>query len=124
VAVKKLGVIGCQVRIIPPGIRLPDDFEMTQPPAEEKAPEKPTQAIEAAPAVAPIPAETKPVERKSELDRMLEEEPGTTNASNEIPIDSVKEEPKSEPTVNQSVAEDAPPDKKEAESEPCESKPE
>jgi small subunit ribosomal protein S3 len=26
VAVKKLGVIGCQVRIIPPDVRLPDDF--------------------------------------------------------------------------------------------------
>ena len=45
-AVKKLGVIGCQVRIIPPDVRLPDDFRMEQPavpapaPAEEKKPEK------------------------------------------------------------------------------------
>ncbi len=31
VAVKKLGVIGCQVRIIPPDVRLPDDFRMQQP---------------------------------------------------------------------------------------------
>ncbi len=38
VAVKKLGVIGCQVRIIPPDVRLPDDFQIvkTQVAAEEK----------------------------------------------------------------------------------------
>jgi small subunit ribosomal protein S3 len=127
VAVKKLGVIGCQVRIIPPGIRLPDDFMITPPPAEEKAPETSPQAVEAveaAPAIAPVPAETKPEEKKSELDRMLEEEPGTTNAPNEMPIDSATEAPQSEQTVNQSVAEDALPDEKESESEPCESKPE
>ncbi|HQC12784.1 MAG TPA: 30S ribosomal protein S3 [Methanoregulaceae archaeon] len=31
VAIKKLGVIGVQVRIIPPGARLPDHFEMIAP---------------------------------------------------------------------------------------------
>ena len=35
VAVKKLGVIGCQVRIIPPDVRLPDDFQIEQPKAPE-----------------------------------------------------------------------------------------
>ncbi len=38
VAIKKLGVIGVQVRIIPPGARLPDHFEMIEP--KEKAPKK------------------------------------------------------------------------------------
>jgi small subunit ribosomal protein S3 len=38
VAIKKLGVIGVQVRIIPPGARLPDHFEMIEP--EKKAPKK------------------------------------------------------------------------------------
>jgi small subunit ribosomal protein S3 len=32
VAVKKLGVIGIQVRIIPPGAQIPDHFEITVPP--------------------------------------------------------------------------------------------
>ncbi|MDR2854601.1 MAG: 30S ribosomal protein S3 [Methanomicrobiales archaeon] len=32
VAVKKLGVIGIQVRIIPPGAHIPDHFEITVPP--------------------------------------------------------------------------------------------
>src|SRR5512136_2446496 len=110
VAVKKLGVIGCQVRIIPPGIRLPDDFEITPPPAEVKAPETSTPAVEAVETavIAPVPAETKHEEKKSELDKMLEEEPGTTNAPSEMPIDSATEEPKSEQTENPSVAEDAP----------------
>jgi len=78
VAVKKLGVIGCQVRIIPPDVRLPDDFRMELPieaapapaPAEEKKQEK-------APAAKPAPeqaAETVP-EKKSDLDQLLESEP-------------------------------------------------
>jgi small subunit ribosomal protein S3 len=32
VAVKKLGVIGIQVRIIPPGAQIPDHFEITVEP--------------------------------------------------------------------------------------------
>jgi small subunit ribosomal protein S3 len=35
VAVKKLGTIGVQVRIIPPGAKLPDHFEIIEPEAEE-----------------------------------------------------------------------------------------
>ena len=38
VAIKKLGVIGVQVRIIPPDARLPDHFEMIVP--KEKPPKK------------------------------------------------------------------------------------
>ena len=83
VAVKKLGVIGCQVRIIPPDVRLPDDFRMELPveaapapaPAEEKKQEK-------APAAKPAPepaAEAAP-EKKSDLDQLLESEPSSERA--------------------------------------------
>jgi len=101
VAVKKLGVIGCQVRIIPPDVRLPDDFRMTQPAAAptvvEKKPEK-APAQEPAPAPAP--------EKKSDLDQLLESEPSSAPA----PLDEVKVE---------GVAEDAPLSEEKADSEPC-----
>jgi len=59
VAVKKLGVIGCQVRIIPPDVRLPDDFQIEQAQAE--------------PAAAPVAAPAQQAaEKKSELDQLLE----------------------------------------------------
>jgi small subunit ribosomal protein S3 len=38
IAVKKLGVIGVQVRIIPPGAKLPDDFSIIEPKKEKKKP--------------------------------------------------------------------------------------
>ncbi len=38
VAVKKLGTIGCQVKIIPPGAMLPDHFEVLEP--QPESPEK------------------------------------------------------------------------------------
>ena len=81
VAVKKLGVIGCQVRIIPPDVRLPDDFRMEQPavpapaPAEEKKPEKAP-----APKPAPEQAEQPAPEKKSDLDQLLESEPSSEPA--------------------------------------------
>jgi small subunit ribosomal protein S3 len=68
VAVKKLGVIGCQVRIIPPGSKLPDDFQIVPPQA-------PPKLAEAAPAAAPseaVPVEVKEAAKKSELDQLLE----------------------------------------------------
>ena len=88
VAVKKLGVIGCQVRIIPPDVSLPDDFRIELPveaapalaPVEEKKPEK-------APAPKPVPeqaAETAP-EKKSDLDQLLESEPSSEPAP--VPMD-------------------------------------
>jgi len=51
IAVKKLGVIGCRVRIVPPDVELPDDFRIVEPAGEvleEEAPEteKPTLAEE------------------------------------------------------------------------------
>jgi small subunit ribosomal protein S3 len=103
VAVKKLGVIGCQVRIIPPDVRLPDDFRMEQPvqaaPAvEEKKPEK---APSPKPAAAPAP------EKKSDLDQLLESEPSPAPA------------PMDEPARSEGVAEDAPLPEENADIEPC-----
>ncbi len=47
IAVKKLGVIGCRVRIIPPDVELPDDFRIVEPAAEaseqEEEPSRPTE---------------------------------------------------------------------------------
>jgi small subunit ribosomal protein S3 len=104
VAVKKLGVIGCQVRIIPPDVRLPDDFRIEKPQAAPEVVEvKPAKAPAAArePEAASIP------EKKSDLDQLLESEP----AAAPTPLD--------EPAAAQGVAEDAPlPDEK-ANSEPC-----
>jgi len=108
VAVKKLGVIGCQVRIIPPDVRLPDDFRMELPieaapapaPAEEKKQEK-------APAAKPAPeqaAETVP-EKKSDLDQLLESEP------------SPEPSPLGEAAV-EGVAEEAPLPEEKAQAEP------
>jgi small subunit ribosomal protein S3 len=102
VAVKKLGVIGCQVRIIPPDVRLPDDFRMEQPaqaaPVVEKKPER-------SPAPEPV-AEPAP-EKKSDLDQLLESEP----AAEPSPLD--------ETARAEGVAEDAPLPEQKAESEPC-----
>jgi small subunit ribosomal protein S3 len=106
VAVKKLGVIGCQVRIIPPDVRLPDDFQIQKP---QVAPE----AVETKPAKGP--AVPQPVaapvssEKKSDLDQLLESEPAAAPS----PLDeaSVK--------ANVGVAEDAPLPEERADSEPC-----
>jgi small subunit ribosomal protein S3 len=72
VAVKKLGVIGCQVRIIPPGTKLPDDFQIIQPQAPPKAAEASAEAAPTHPEA--VPAEVKEEAKKSELDQLLEAE--------------------------------------------------
>jgi small subunit ribosomal protein S3 len=76
VAVKKLGVIGCQVRIIPPDVTPPDQFTIKKvvvPEAEAKA-ETPAPATD-----------TKVAEEKrSELDKLLEAEPGAPEAVPEV----------------------------------------
>lgn len=83
IAVKKLGVIGCQVRIIPPDAILPDQFTM----APVQAPEAPQAKPAEAPA-APAQAEAKPAEeKKSDLDVLLEASPKTSEA----PPDAVQE---------------------------------
>lgn len=74
VAVKKLGVIGCQVRIIPPDVTPPDQFKILvqSPEAEQK--------IETS-----APASAKPAEeKKSELDKLLEAEPGTPESAPQV----------------------------------------
>jgi len=126
VAVKKLGVIGCQVRIIPPGVRLPDDFKMSKPEAEEEFSEKahPISPAEAAQVSIPVSVEEKPEEKKSELDKMLEEEHPAENANQEMPSKRVGEESEESPSANESVAEDAFLSEQQPEIEPCEGKPE
>jgi len=46
IAVKKLGVIGCRVRIVPPGVVLPDDFHIVAPPVAEGAEQPPAEEVE------------------------------------------------------------------------------
>jgi small subunit ribosomal protein S3 len=75
IAVKKLGVIGCQVRIIHPDSRPPDKFNINP---QEVAPEPVEKPVEApAPAPAPTPEPAKPAPEKSELDQLLESEPAS-----------------------------------------------
>jgi small subunit ribosomal protein S3 len=108
VAVKKLGVIGCQVRIIPPDVRLPDDFQIEAP----QAPPAPEPAPSAAPAPAPVPAPTPAPaeEKKSELDQLLESEPEAAE---------VKPEPLEEPSMPaENATEIAPLSEEKAISEP------
>jgi|WetSurMetagenome_2_1015567.scaffolds.fasta_scaffold10287_5 small subunit ribosomal protein S3 len=109
VAVKKLGVIGCQVRIISPDVRLPDDFRIEAPPAaapvEEPKPAKAPSAPAPAPAAAPAP------EKKSDLDQLLESEPAAAAAPSPLDEPSAK--------VSEGVAEDAPLPEEKADSEPC-----
>ncbi|MGA9097589.1 MAG: 30S ribosomal protein S3 [Methanotrichaceae archaeon] len=112
VAIKKLGVIGCQVRIIPPDTRPPDQFQIVPPQAPPELQEKPvgaaaTIAPETVPEAAPAPATAVP-EKKSELDQLLEAEPTAESA--------VVEEP---PKAEENAAESTPSDKSE-ESKPVE----
>lgn len=74
VAVKKLGVIGCQVRIIPPEVTPPDQFKIIAPEAPPVAQEKPVEVV-APPAPAEPQAPQATEEKKSELDQLLEAEP-------------------------------------------------
>ena len=74
VAIKKLGTLGCKVRIIQPGVVLPDSFrikeagEIVSEPAEKpvekpaEAPKKESAAKPKAPAAAPVKAVEKAVE--------------------------------------------------------------
>jgi small subunit ribosomal protein S3 len=105
VAVKKLGVIGCQVRIISPDVRLPDDFLIEAPPAVAPAAEtKPAK-----PSAAPAPVAAQAPEKKSDLDQLLESEP----VAAPLPLDE------SSGKSIEGVAEDAPLPEEKADSEPC-----
>ncbi|MDD4651936.1 MAG: 30S ribosomal protein S3 [Methanothrix sp.] len=107
VAVKKLGVIGCQVRIISPDVRLPDDFQIEAPPAAAPVEEPKPAKAPAAPAPAPVAAPAP--EKKSDLDQLLESEP--------VAAPSPLDEPSGK--VSEGVAEDAPLPEEKADSEPC-----
>ena len=103
VAVKKLGVIGCQVRIIPPDVRLPDDFRIEKPPVA-------VPVVETKPvAKPPVPVETPAPEKKSDLDQLLESEPVAVPS----PLDESSMKP------NEGVTEDASLPEEMADSEPC-----
>ncbi len=104
IAIKKLGVIGCQVRIIPPDVTPPDQFKIIEIEAPQAPQEKPAEAAApAAPAAsvpAPAPAEAKPEvkpeakpeEKKSDLDQLLEAEPSAVKAEQAEPAPEVVEE--------------------------------
>ena len=96
VAVKKLGTVGCQVRIIPPDIRLPDDFKIQVPQAPVAAEPVPSDAPTLEPAPTSVPVEE---EKKSDLDQLLESEPQAAE---------VKSEPLEEASVDESASESAP----------------
>jgi len=102
VAVKKLGVIGCQVRIIPPDVRLPDDFQIEKPqaPPEEKPAPKAAAPAAPAPAAAPVAA----AEKKSDLDQLLESAPAEAPSGEAKPAP----EPIAEEAALEAPAKDAP----------------
>lgn len=114
VAVKKLGVIGCQVRIIPPDVRLPDDFQIEQPqaPAEKAASAAvpaPASAAPAAVAPAAPAAQEAAAEKKSDLDQLLESAPSETKPApepiaeeplKEAPVKEAAKEPAKEPSAS------------------------
>lgn len=91
VAVKKLGAIGCQVRIVPPGAVLPDDFQIKASPKEPEAKEAVPEA-----AAAPETQEQKVEEKKSELDRLLDEPVATP------PVDTPEEDQEQAPKESES----------------------
>jgi small subunit ribosomal protein S3 len=97
VAVKKLGVIGCQVRIIPPEAIPPDQFKI-ETPVPKPEPEAPAAPAEA-PAVVPVAAE--PAPQKSELEELLGPE---TAPSAEAPV--VEEAPAEAPAEESASTEE------------------
>ncbi len=107
VAVKKLGVIGCQVRIIPPDVRLPDDFQIEQPQAPAQAPAAAPAPVPQA-AAAPAAPEAA-AEKKSELDQLLEPGPGETKPAPEPIAEEATKEPSAKEAPAAPAADDAAP---------------
>ena len=92
-------------RIIPPEVRLPDDFQIVKVQAPPAPVEAKKSAPAPAPAAAPAPA---PVEaKKSDLDQLLESE-----------VSAAEPKPAAEVPV-EGVAEDAPLPEAKVDSEPC-----
>lgn len=90
IAIKKLGVIGCQVRIIPPDVTPPDQFKILEIQAPPVAQEKPVEVAAPAASAASVPAAVEPMpeEKKSDLDQLLEAE---TPAEQEKPAPEIEE---------------------------------
>ena len=91
VAVKKLGTIGCQVRIVPPDAIPPDRFEIV-PPSKEEAEE-----------LAPVE------EKKDELEELLESEtagPAEEIVVEDLEIEIVEEEVPTEPVAEETAVEE------------------
>ncbi len=109
IAIKKLGVIGCQVRIIPPDVTPPDQFkiiEIQAPPAQEKPAEATaaaaTVAVPAEPASAPAVAA--PEEKKSDLDQLLEAE---AHSEQQSPAPEIEETSSDEAASSEAASNDA-----------------
>lgn len=66
VAIKKLGAIGCRVRIVPPVVSLPGRFHLIKPAVSEEAAEKEPEGIEEIVTAGEAPVETKPEEVTAE----------------------------------------------------------
>jgi len=114
IAVKKLGAIGCQVRIVPPDAVLPDAFHV-KPPLLEPPEEKPLPPAPAPKEGEPSDtrAEEKAKEAKSELDKLLDapvEKPAEVEAPEDAEKPAVAEEPVEavEPQQAAAVEEEAP----------------
>jgi small subunit ribosomal protein S3 len=110
IAIKKLGVIGCQVRIIPPDVTPPDQFKILEIQAPPVAQEKPVEvAAPAAPAAsaASVPAAVEPMpeEKKSDLDQLLEAE---TPAEQEKPAPEIEEKASEDAAMAKPTPEPAP----------------
>ncbi len=94
IAIKKLGIIGCRVRIVPPTIKLPGRFKITQvevPQTEEKKPAGIKELVKAEP-VAPKPEVTKPEVTKTEtpvVASIAEVKPETVAQAAEVPDSEV-----------------------------------
>lgn len=81
VAIKKLGTLGCKVRIIPPGAVLPDSFHLNDVVAEEPKVEV------AVPSKGQKTNVKKPVEAAPKGELADEEEPPVAVASTSTPVD-------------------------------------
>lgn len=92
VAIKKLGTLGCKVRIIPPGAVLPDSFKLKDVPEET------------------VSEASKPQEPKSDIKKLVSEEAAGEVAEVEEVLEEepVKPETSEEATVETEVSDEEP----------------
>jgi small subunit ribosomal protein S3 len=104
VAVKKLGTIGCQVRIVPPGVIPPDKFEILQVEAEEEVPEEAKGELEEL--LESEVVESEATEPLAVADEFLESESITEEAEAAEPTaETSKDEVVEEESIGQESAE-------------------